>query len=379
MSCSVINSIELTQQLIRCPSITPKDEGAQKVLITALESLGFECHTLQYEDVTNLFARLGNGSPHISFCGHTDVVPVGDEGDWNYPPFSAEIENGVLFGRGAVDMKGSIACFIEAIDLFLKKNGQPEGSISLLITGDEEGPAINGTVKVLKWMEENGHIPDFFVGGEPTNPSDLGQEIKIGRRGSMCATLNVSGTQGHAAYPKLADNPLPRLIKMLDILASYEFDNGTEYFQPTNLEITSIDVGNSASNVIPAKGSALINIRFNDIWTSKSIEEKLRVLLNQVTDSYELNCSSNAESFMTKAGKYTEMVSLANENILGKKPELTTNGGTSDARFCINYAPIVECGLINATAHHVDEHIKTEDLEKLTLIYEDIFTQFFNG
>lgn len=373
-----IDPVTLTQELIRCPSITPKDEGALQTLIDALGPLGFKCHRLQYEEVPNLFARLGTGAPHICFCGHTDVVPVGDEKDWQHPPFAAEIDGGILYGRGAVDMKGAIACFSAAIAEYIKENGKPQGSISLLITGDEEGPAVNGTVKVLEWMKENGHVPNLFLGGEPTNPGALGEEIKIGRRGSLTATLTVTGKQGHTAYPALADNPLARLVKMLDTLASYKFDDGTDHFQPTNLEIASIDVGNPAANVIPAKGNALINVRFNNLWSAARLEQKMREILDSVYAEYDLNCASNAESFITEPGPYTDMVAGAVQKVTGKTPALTTNGGTSDARFCTHYAPVAECGLINATAHHVDEHIAVKDLQDLTVIYQDILARFFN-
>lgn len=369
--------VKTAQNLIRCPSVTPKDEGALSVLIDILEPLGFECHNLPYENVPNLFARLGTGAPHICFCGHTDVVPAGDEANWRHPPFGGEIDEGILYGRGAVDMKGAIACFAAAIAGYINDNGPPDGSISLLITGDEEGPAINGTVKVLKWMKENGHVPDFFLGGEPTNPAALGEEIKIGRRGSLTATLTVTGKQGHSAYPALADNPLPRLVKMLDALASYTFDEGTDHFQPTNLEIASIDTGNQAANVIPVKSTALINVRFNNLWSAASLEKKMRAILDDVNKNYTLACASNAESFMTEPGRYTELVAGAVQNVTGKTPAMTTNGGTSDARFCTHYAPVVECGLINATAHHVDEHIAVKDLQALTAIYKDILARFF--
>jgi succinyl-diaminopimelate desuccinylase len=373
----VTDPVELAQKLINCASVTPEDDGAQQALINSLELLGFECHSLPFGNIKNLFARIGDNAPHICFCGHTDVVPVGNKEDWSFPPFDAVIKEDKLYGRGTVDMKGAIAAFVCAASQYLENNELP-GSISLLITGDEEADAVDGTIKVLPWMKEHGHIPDLFLVGEPTNPENLGEEIKIGRRGSMSGTITVTGKQGHAAYPQLADNPVPVIAKMVDALSSFEFDQGTDYFQPTNIEVTSIDVGNSAANVIPAKAIALFNIRFNDLWNAPKVEEKIREILNDVSNDYELKCASNAESFITKPGKFSDFIADAVESATGKKPALTTNGGTSDARFCINYAPVVECGLINKTAHHVDEFTTIDDLHNLTGIYKKVLEMFFN-
>jgi succinyl-diaminopimelate desuccinylase len=307
-----IDPIKLTQDLIRCPSVTPKDEGAQEHLIKALKHLGFECHTLKFGDVLNFFARRGTEKPHFCFCGHTDVVPPGNEDSWTYPPFDALLVDNKIFGRGAVDMKSNIAAFIGALDNFLKENKTFSGSISLLITGDEEAEAINGTVKVLEWMESTNNLPDVCLVGEPTNPKNLGEEIKIGRRGSLTGEITVSGKQGHTGYPHLANNPIPVLAKLVDHLASYSFDEGTEFFQPSVLSFTTIDVGNSADNVIPEKGSAKFNIRFNDLWSAKTLEEKIIKILNEVSTDYEIKFWSNAESFITKPGPLSDLVSRKN-------------------------------------------------------------------
>lgn len=373
--------IDITKKLISCPSVTPKDEGALDYLSQTLSSLGFECHLLPFgegEDrILNLFARLGTGSPHICYAGHTDVVPAGDERAWTYGPFNPHIEDGVLYGRGASDMKGSVAAFTAACAAFLNEK-KPTGSISLLITGDEEGPAVNGTVKVLEWMEQNGHVPDVALVGEPTNPDHLGQEIKIGRRGSLTGKISVTGKQGHVAYQQLADNPMPRLIKILDVLASHSFDDGTEFFPPTNLEITTVDVGNVAENVIPAAGRATFNIRFNDQWTSETLSEMLHNLLRPLGYDYNLELSCGAWSFITKPGDWSQIVRDAVTDITGKSPEYTTNGGTSDARFVVKYCPVVEFGGINATIHQVNENAKVSDLEDLAKIFKRILERYFN-
>ncbi len=372
--------IELTQKLIACPSVTPKDAGALVYLSQQLEALGFECHHLDFgegdEHVPNLFARLGTGAPHICYAGHTDVVPPGPEDAWTYGPFNPHIEDGVLYGRGASDMKGSVAAFTAAVSHYLSDNA-PKGSISLLITGDEEGPAINGTIKVLEWMEANGHIPDVALVGEPTNPDHLGQEIKIGRRGSLTGRLSVSGKQGHVAYQHLADNPMPRLIKMLDALASTTLDEGSEFFPPTNLEITTIDVGNTADNVIPDSGSAKFNIRFNDHWNSDTLSGKVHEILDRCGYDYTLDLVCGAESFITKPGDWSEVVRNAVKDVTGKVPEFTTNGGTSDARFVSRYCPVVEFGGINATIHQINENALVQDLEDLTKVFTRMLELYF--
>lgn len=364
------STVEIAQELIRCPSVTPEDAGAQIYLAKILTASGFECVHLKFGDVPNLFARIGKNAPHICFAGHTDVVPAGPENLWTYPPFGAVIDRGRLYGRGASDMKGSNAAFAAAAMDFVAKNKNFNGSISLLITGDEEGPAVDGTVKVLEWMKNNGHVPDVCLVGEPTNPDHLGQEIKIGRRGSHSGLLRVRGKQGHVAYPHLADNPLPRLIKMLDALATHKFDDGAEFFPPTNLEITSIDVGNKAGNVIPASGEAKFNARFNDKWTSGTLERRIRDVLDAVKAPYELIFEEcNSESFMTKPGAWTDLVKKAVKDVTGKTPDLTTGGGTSDARFLAGCCPVVEFGGVNATIHQIDENAEIKVLEDLTKIY----------
>ncbi|MDH5722621.1 MAG: succinyl-diaminopimelate desuccinylase [Alphaproteobacteria bacterium] len=374
------NVIDLTKKLIACPSVTPKDEGALVYLSEKLTALGFECHHLEFgegsEKVPNLFARLGKSGPHICFAGHTDVVPPGPEERWSFGPFNPHIEDGILYGRGSSDMKGSVAAFAAAVSTFLEGHDL-KGSISFLITGDEEGPSINGTIKVLEWMKENGHVPDVALVGEPTNPDHLGQEIKIGRRGSLTGRLKVSGKQGHVAYQHLADNPMPRLIKLLDVLAEEKLDDGSEFFQQSNLEITSIDVGNRAENVIPDSGRAVFNIRFNDHWNAQSLETHLRELLDKQGFEYELGFEGNAESFITMPGDWSEVVKNAVKDVTGHVPEYTTNGGTSDARFIVNYCPVVEFGGINKTIHQIDENATVQDLEDLTKIYEKILESYF--
>ncbi len=378
----IYDVIDLTRHLISCPSVTPKDEGALDYLAEKLSEIGFTCHRLDFgegdEAVPNLFARYGSGSPHICYAGHTDVVPPGDESAWTYGAFNPHIEDGVLYGRGASDMKGSVAAFTSAVSQFLE-NKSFIGSISLLITGDEEGPAINGTVKVLEWMEKNGHIPDVALVGEPTNPDVLGQEIKIGRRGSLNGMLSVQGRQGHVAYQHLADNPLPRLVHILDALSEYEFDTGNSYFPATNLEITTIDVGNRAENVIPRSGTAHFNIRFNDKWDAKSLSDKVHEIIRSCGYDYDLKLTCGAESFITQPGEWSNIVLDAVRDVTGRLPELTTNGGTSDARFVVNYCPVVEFGGINATIHQIDENAKVQDLKDLSDVFLKVLQIYFKS
>ncbi|MGH1398273.1 MAG: succinyl-diaminopimelate desuccinylase [Alphaproteobacteria bacterium] len=374
------NVIDLLEKLIACPSVTPEDAGAQEILAAELDALGFEIHHLPFEDETgrvpNLFARIGSAAPHICFAGHTDVVPPGAAEQWTYGPFTPTIKDGVIYGRGASDMKGAVAAFVVAAKEYLAGN-TPKGSISLLITGDEEDIAVNGTVKVLEWMKDNGHTPDVALVGEPTNPAHLGQEIKIGRRGSLNGTLTVKGTQGHVAYQHLADNPMPRLIKLADALASHKFDTGSEFFPPTNLEITSIDVGNGASNIIPEKGIIRFNIRFNDQWSSTSLKAKIAELLEQTGAPYDIEFEGNAESFITKPDAWTQCVQGAVTDIAGKTPAYTTTGGTSDARFISQHCPTIECGAVNNSIHQIDENAKVSDLEALVQIYRRVLERYF--
>ncbi len=378
--------VPLTKKLIACASVTPEDDGAQEILSSFLKDLGFTCYSLPFGgegddtyEVLNLFARLGTGGKHLCYAGHTDVVPSGPEESWTYGPFTPTIKDGVLYGRGASDMKGSIAAFSCAIAAFIEKHGAPEGSVSLLITGDEEAIAINGTVKVLEWMKEHGHVPDVALVGEPTNPDHLGQEIKIGRRGSLNGHLSVSGTQGHVAYQHLADNPMPRFVKILSILADHVFDEGTEFFPPTNLEITTVDVGNNTTNIIPGTGRATFNIRFNEVWSSATLKAEITELLDKTGIDYDLRFEGNAESFITQPGEWSDIVASAVQDVSGKMPAYTTNGGTSDARFVVKYCPVIECGTMNASIHQIDENACVKDLEDLSMIYLRILERYFGA
>lgn len=369
----MVDVVALTQDLIRCPSVTPEDAGAQDVLIRVLEPLGFTCTKLRYGAVDNLFARRGNAGPHLCFAGHTDVVPPGDDALWSSPPFAANIVDGQVIGRGAADMKGNIAAFIAALAAF----PAGKGSVSLLITGDEEGPAIDGTVKVLGWMKENGHIPDACIVGEPTNPERLGDEIKIGRRGSLSGLLTAHGIQGHVAYPHRADNPIPKLARMIDALASLELDQGSEFFDASTLQFSNVHVGNTADNVIPAAASARFNVRFNDLWTPEALEAELRATLDLTGENYALETTCGARSFITPPGPFTDLVRDAVATATGRVPAITTSGGTSDARFIREYCPVVECGLINKTIHKVDEGAAVDDLRKLEAVYRAVLERFF--
>lgn len=377
-----IDPVALTQDLIRCPSVTPADAGALDVLQKVMESMGFTCRRLVFgeagtDPIDNLYARLGTASPNFCFAGHTDVVPVGDAAAWTTDPFGAEIINGKLYGRGTSDMKGAIAAFTAAVKSFLDRNGTPDGSISLLITGDEEGPSINGTRKVLDWMQANGEVIDACLVGEPTNPRVLGEMMKIGRRGSVTATLTAYGAQGHVAYPHLADNPLPRLTKALSMLADSPLDEGTAHFQPSTLAITTIDVGNPASNVIPAKGTARFNIRFNDLHTPKSLEAHISDVLEEVGGAWDLKMAVSGEAFLTPPGALVATVAGAVKAVTGREPELSTSGGTSDARFIKNVCPVVEFGLVGQTMHKVDEHVDVADIHTLAAIYDRVLADFF--
>ena len=378
-----VDATELAARMIRCPSVTPADEGALDVLQEELEGLGFKCWRLPFSEpgaaeVDNLYARLGNGAPTFCFAGHTDVVPVGDAGQWQSDPFSGEIRDGVLYGRGAADMKGAIACFVSAAARFLRGGARDwQGSICMLITGDEEGPAINGTRKVLQWMAENGECIDVCLVGEPTNPENIGDMIKIGRRGSMVGRLGVQGVQGHTAYPHLADNPIPRLVAMLRVLTETALDEGSEHFQPSTIAVTSVDVGNPATNVIPASACASFNIRFNDAHTGASLEAWLRERFDKVGGAYTLEVSVSGEAFLTKPGMFTTTFATAVERVLGVRPELGTSGGTSDARFIKDHAEVAEFGLVGRTMHKVDERIAISDLAKLTKVYNAILDDFF--
>jgi succinyl-diaminopimelate desuccinylase len=366
--------LPLAQALIRCASVTPADAGAQDVLSDALRQLGFTVTPLRYGEIDNLFARIGNGSPHICFAGHTDVVPVG-AANWQTDPFAGEVRNGILYGRGACDMKGGIAAFVAAAAKHLA-DGPPNGSISLLITGDEEGPAIDGTVRVLQWMQANGQIPDFCIVGEPTCPVALGDMVKIGRRGSLNARLTVHGTQGHVAYPQRADNPVHRLIRIADALTAAPLDAGNDWFQPSSLQFTSIDVGNPVTNVIPASASAMLNIRFNSDHTGAALSAWLRAVIAQHAERFDLDIAISGEAFLTEPGALVNTLRQAIVDASGVEPKLDTGGGTSDARFIARYCPVAEFGLVGATMHQADECVPVTELRDLARIYRGILAAF---
>ncbi len=378
-----MDPVDLAQALIRCPSVTPADEGAMDVLQSALEELGFTCHRLPFAtgnapEVQNLYARIGDRAPNFCFAGHTDVVPVGDANEWSVDPFAAEIKGDRLYGRGASDMKTAIAGFAAAAARFLESrdNGFP-GSISLLITGDEEGEAVNGTVKVLEWLKEKGEVLDACLVGEPTNPETLGDMIKIGRRGSMTAFLTVHGASGHAAYPHLADNPVERLVKMLSAVLDKPLDDGTEHFQPSTAVVTTIDVGNPVANVIPARAEARINVRFNDLHTGAGVGTLLRRRLDDIGGDYDLDARVSGEPFLFPPGPLSNLVAGAVEKATGKRPEFSTAGGTSDARFIKDHCPVCEYGMTNQTAHKADENALVSDIQLLSDIYQSVLDGFF--
>lgn len=381
------NAVEIAQDLIRCPSITPDDAGALDVLAARLTAAGFVCDRLTFTedgtpDIHNLVARIGSGAPHLCFAGHTDVVPPGDEALWRHPPFAAEIADGLLYGRGASDMKGGIACFAAAaLDYVAERNGEIEGTISLLITGDEEGPAVNGTKKVLGWMDDAGLTPDHCIVGEPSNPATLGEMIKIGRRGSLCGHLTVTGQQGHVAYPHLAANPVKGMIAALAKLYDTPLDEGSAHFAPSNFEVTSIDVDNPATNVIPARAEARFNIRFNDNHDPDSLKERLRAQVDDALTGTDLRFSlafaPHGDVFVTEPGDLDALLGEAVTAVTGRTPVLSTDGGTSDARFIKDYCPVVEFGLTTQTIHKTDENVALADLEALTAIYRGFIARYF--
>ena len=381
-----LDPVEFAVDLIRCPSVTPADAGALDVLERALSALGFTCTRLPFEQdgtapVDNLYARLGTTAPHICFAGHTDVVPVGAEADWQVDPFAGEIREENLWGRGAADMKGAIAAFVAAVSAHLEAHGQPNGSMSFLITGDEEGPSINGTRKMLGWLEENGEIIDDCVVGEPTNPDALGDMIKIGRRGSVNGVVQIIGTQGHVAYPHLAENPVPQLAAMMSALSAAKLDDGTEHFQPSNLEVTSFDVGNATTNVIPAQATARFNIRYNDTWDAASISAWVTKQLDaaQGVSGYQVTLDHTGDCFLTAPNSFTKTLSAAVADVTGRAPELSTSGGTSDARFIKDVTRVVEFGLVGKTMHKVDERVPLDDIRQLAVIYEKLLDGYFVG
>jgi len=388
MTIDASDPVALLGLLVKCPSITPEEGGALARLQEVLEEIGFDCTRLTFSDentpdVDNLFARIGSGSPHFCFAGHTDVVPPGNEDDWSHPPFSATIEDGFLYGRGASDMKGGIACFVAALKRYLDaKPGKFEGSISLLITGDEEGPALNGTVKVLQWMAENNHTPDHCIVGEPTSVSTVGDMIKIGRRGSINAHLIVEGIQGHVAYPQKARNPFDLMVRILGRLNCEILDSGNEHFQPSNLEITAIDTNNPATNVIPAKTEARFNIRYNDTYNSDSIAAHITAICHEVAGAQskdiKLSFQASGDSFLTKPDDFVTDICASITAKTGVAPEMSTGGGTSDARFITHYCPVIEFGAVAENIHGIDERANIENLEIVTGIYQDVLGRYFS-
>ncbi len=387
MPTNVHDPVEIAQGLIRCPSVTPQEGGALSFLESVLGPAGFACHRLTMRapgtaDVENLYARVGSGSPHLCFAGHTDVVPFGDAAAWTRPPFAADIVDGVLYGRGAVDMKGGIACFVAAALGHIQANGGlPRGSLSFLITGDEEGPGVNGTPKVLEWMRESGEAPDACLVGEPTSSNAVGDEVKIGRRGSVTVEITVLGKQGHAAYGHLAENPIPKLARMIDRLSATPLDVGTARFQPSSVEATVATVPNSTPNIIPAWARAVLSVRYNDLHTRAGIEAWVRghceAVAQELAARFTLAFSGTHEVFLTEPGPLAAAVCGAVESVTGRAPALTTNGGASDASFIRKHCPVVELGLLNATAHQVDERVLVADLVRLTAIYRRVIETYF--
>ncbi len=381
-----LDPVPFARDLIRCPSVTPAEGGALGLLGDRLAGLGFAAHRVSFSepgtpDIDNLHARIGSAGPHLVFAGHTDVVPPGDAARWRHDPFSGEIEQGELFGRGASDMKGAIAAFAGAVARFLARRG-PEfgGSISFLITGDEEGPSINGTVKLLDWCAARGEHFDAAIVGEPTNPDVLGEMVKVGRRGSFSGLVTVEGRQGHVAYPHRADNPIPHLLRLARALVEPPLDAGSSHFQPSNLELTSLDVGNPTTNVIPATASLRFNVRFNDLWTVAGLEAEIRQRLAEADPAARWSLETigrPSDSFLTRDDALIGTLNSAIRAVTGRLPELSTSGGTSDARFIKNFCPVVEFGLVGATMHQIDERVPVADIERLAAIYEAFLDLYF--
>ncbi|MDB5509285.1 MAG: succinyl-diaminopimelate desuccinylase [Hyphomicrobiales bacterium] len=379
------SALEIARDLIRCASVTPRDEGALDVVARVLEPAGFAVERVRFgepgtPDVDNLYARIGTGSPCLLFAGHTDVVPPGDAAAWRFDPFSAEVADGMVWGRGAVDMKGGLAACLAAAVGHVAQNGAPRGSIAFLVTGDEEGPAVNGTVKLLDWAAQRGERFDHCLLGEPTNPAALGDMIKIGRRGSLTGRILVRGKQGHVGYPHLADNPVDAMVRVLAALKGAPLDAGTDHFEPSNLEITTVDVGNPATNVIPAEARATFNIRFNDLWTPQSLETEIRRRVAEAAGTARIELSfdpTNAVAFLTTPGPFVDQVAAAIVAETGRNPVLSTSGGTSDARFIQAHCPVVEFGLVGSTMHAVDERCAVSDLEQLSAIYGRVLHSYF--
>ena len=383
-----INELTLAKELIKFPSVTPKDAGAIGYLAKQLRRLGFNCKILEFKDknkkskpIKNIYARLGKKSPNLCYAGHTDVVPPGNIEDWTVNPFKPTIKKNHLIGRGANDMKSSIACFVSAVEKFLKKRRKFNGSISFLITGDEEGLAINGTKKVVEYLKKRKEKIDFCIVGEPTNPNKLGEMIKIGRRGSVSGTIMISGSQGHVAYPHLSNNPINTLVKICKKLNEYKLDKGNKNFQPSNLEFTSINVDNNATNVIPATAKAQFNIRFNNLHTSSSLKKKIYSIVRNFCKKnkckFKIDFHVSGESFLTKPNKTIHMAKNIIKKITRITPVFSTTGGTSDARFIRKISPCLEFGLVNKTMHKIDECVSLKDLKNLTKIYQNILEDYF--
>ena len=377
----LINELKLAKELIRRPSVTPIDAGAINILTKNLRSLGFKCQMMNFKNIKNLYAKFGKSSPNFCFAGHTDVVPVGDLKSWSVNPFSGTVKNNKLIGRGASDMKGSIACFIAALSQFKKIKPKFKGSISLLITGDEEAIAINGTKKVVEKLKKRKEKINFCLVGEPTNLTKLGQMMKIGRRGSMTGYLTVYGAQGHVAYPHQANNPAPVITKILNQINNIKLDSGTKNFQPSNLEVVNINIENTADNVIPAEATATFNIRFNNKHSSGSLKKKLNKVFSNICGrsgcSFKISYMVSGEAFLTTPNKTTYMIQKIIKKITKVKPKLSTAGGTSDARFIRKISPCVEFGLVGKTAHKVDEMVSVADMKKLKKIYLNILQNYF--
>lgn len=380
-----IDPIALTQDLIRCPSVTPAEAGALDLLQRVLEDLGFVCRRLPFQEdgtepVDNLYARLGTEAPNLCFAGHTDVVPVGQADSWTVDPFAATVQDGMLIGRGASDMKGAIAAWVSAVSRRLARSGGVPGSISLLITGDEEGPSVNGTKKMLPALAELGERIDHCITGEPTNPAALGTMMKIGRRGSLNGYITARGVQGHTGYPHLADNAAHRLTRMLAALVDWQIDEGSDHFEPSVLSVTQIVVDNEATNVVPALATARFNIRYNDLHTGAALEETLRARLKEAAGDgadFDLKVVVSGESFLTPPGLLSDLLVEACETVTGNRPELSTTGGTSDSRFIKDYCPVVDFGLVGKTMHQVDERVETADITALRDIYATVIDRYF--
>ena len=382
----IINELKLAKELIRYPSVTPIDAGAINFLSKKLRSLGFKCKILEFKDkkskpIKNLYARLGTKQPNLCYAGHTDVVPPGNIKDWTVNPFRPSVKKNYLIGRGANDMKSSIACFVSAVDKFLKSKSKFNGSISFLITGDEEGYAINGTKKVVEYLKKRKEKINFCIVGEPTNPKRLGEMIKIGRRGSLTGKIEISGIQGHVAYPQLLKNPINTLVDICNKLKKKRLDNGNKNFQPSNLEFTGIYVDNKAHNVIPAKAKAQFNIRYNNFHTASSLKRKISLIVKNLCKKskckFKIEYHENGDSFLTKPNKTIYSARKIIKRLTKINPKFSTTGGTSDARFIRKISPCLEFGLVNKTMHKVDECVSVSDLKKLTSIYKDILIEYF--